>query len=81
MSFRKEIAKTIKVMLGILLAGMGTAILYELGWGSNPSATMIEGLSVFFNLNYGVSGIIINMIFISTSIYFGINNVEFSLSD
>ncbi len=64
MSFRKEIAKTIKVMLGILLAGIGTAILYELGWGSNPSATMIEGLSVFFNLNYGVSGIIINMIFI-----------------
>ncbi|NMB15095.1 MAG: hypothetical protein GX985_07600 [Gallicola sp.] len=64
MNWKRMITKTLKVLLGLFIAGIGTAFLYELGWGSNPSATMIEGTSIFFNLSYGLAGIAINIVFL-----------------
>lgn len=64
MDWNRIITKTFKVLLGLFITGLGTAFLYELGWGSNPSATMIEGTSIFFNLSYGLAGIVINAAFL-----------------
>lgn len=64
MNWSRIIGKTIKVLIGLLITGIGTAFLFLLGWGSNPAATMIEGTSVFFSLSYGIAGIAINIAFL-----------------
>lgn len=49
-----KILKTLKIVAGLLIAGIGTAFLYDLGWGSSPAATITEGIAIFFNMSYGL---------------------------
>lgn len=63
MFFRKHaLLRTVKMIIGILIGSFGTAIFYEIGWGSAPSSTASEGLTLFFNINYGTANAIINIL-------------------
>lgn len=55
---------TLKVCMGLLVSGIGTAFMFGAGQGSAPAATIVEGLSVFTGISYGLSGIIVNIIFL-----------------
>lgn len=59
-----KILKTIKIIIGLLISGIGTAFLFDLGWGSAPAATITEGIAIFFKINYGPAGVIVNVIFL-----------------
>lgn len=63
-NINSKIIKTIKIIIGLLIAGIGTAFLFKLGWGSAPAATITEGVAIFFNTSYGLAGISINIIFL-----------------
>lgn len=54
------IIKAIKIVLGIFVASLGTAVLFEVGWGSAPISTMTEGIHIFFQMSYGLSNLILN---------------------
>ena len=56
--------KTLHVCIGLLFAGIGTAFMYDLGWGSAPAATISDGAHVAFGLSYGVAGIACNLVFL-----------------
>ncbi len=71
MNYSQTMVKTIKILLGLLISGIGTAFLFDLGWGSAPAATITEGVAVFFNLTYGLSGIVVNVIFLVLLMIFG----------
>lgn len=68
-NIKKAVEKTIKIIIGLLISGIGTAFLYDLSWGSAPAATITEGVSVFFSFNYGISGIIVNILFLILLIF------------
>lgn len=61
---RNVIMDTLKVCLGLLISGIGTAFMYEAGMGSAPASTITEGIAVFSGFNYGISGIIVNITFL-----------------
>ena len=63
------IINTLKVCLGLLIAGIGTAFMFNAGQGSAPAATITEGVAVFSKLNYGLSGIIVNVLFLILLIF------------
>lgn len=58
------IINTLKVCVGLLISGIGTAFMFNAGQGSAPAATITEGISVFTGFNYGISGIIVNVFFL-----------------
>ncbi len=63
-SIKDKIINTFKIALGLLIAGIGIGFMFNAGQGSTPAATIVEGISVFFKLNYGISGIIANILFL-----------------
>lgn len=56
--------KVLKICIGLFTAGIGIAIMYNVGWGSAPGATLTQGMSVFTGNTYGVSSIIVNLTFL-----------------
>lgn len=52
--------KIINILIGIFVSGIGTAILFNIGWGSAPISTLTEGLAHSLNTTYGMSNLIIN---------------------
>lgn len=52
-----------KIMIGLFIIGFGGAIMLKVGLGSPPQATIIEGASVFFKMDYAMGGLLINIIF------------------
>jgi uncharacterized protein len=65
-TFNLKIAliKTMHICIGLLITGIGTAFMYDLGWGSAPAATISDGAHVAFGLTYGVAGIACNLFFL-----------------
>ena len=43
---RNVIMDTLKVCLGLLISGIGTAFMYEAGMGSAPASTITEGIEI-----------------------------------
>lgn len=56
--------KTLQICMGLLVAGIGIALMYDLGWGSAPSATIGDGVHVVFGVSYGVASICTNLFFL-----------------
>lgn len=56
--------KVSKICIGLFIAGIGIAIMYNVGWGSAPGATLTQGLSAFTGYTYGISSIIVNLTFL-----------------
>ncbi len=52
-----------KIMFGLFIIGIGSAMMLKAGMGSTPQATIIEGTTKFFNLDYTMGGLIANIIF------------------
>lgn len=61
---KTKISKTIKMIIGLLIMSLGTAVLFALGLGSAPASMIIEGVAVFFSMNYGIAAFSINMVFL-----------------
>ena len=61
---KDKLISTIRIAIGLLITGIGIGFMFNAGQGSTPSATIVEGISVFFKLNYGISGIIANILFL-----------------
>lgn len=61
---RVKFRKIIKILVGLFISGLGTAFLFELGWGSAPTSTIIEGVSRYFNLGFGLSSFSVNLAFL-----------------
>lgn len=59
-----KIIKTIKILMGLFISGLGTAFLFELGWGSAPTSTIIEGVSKYFNMSFSLSSFSVNLTFL-----------------
>lgn len=57
------IKASFKIMLGLFIIGIGAAMMLKAGMGSTPQATIIEGTTRFFNLDYTMGGLIANIIF------------------
>lgn len=57
---KEIIVKLLKILLGFLLSGIGTAMMYDVHMGTAPPATIIEGVARVFNVSYSVSGLMIN---------------------
>lgn len=55
---------TIRICIGLLIAGLGIAIMYNVAWGSAQGATITQGVSVFTGLGYGKSSMITNSTFL-----------------
>lgn len=64
-----KILKTIKMTIGLLIMSLGTVILFDIGSGSAPAPTIIEGVAIFFNMNYGIAAFSINMVFLLLLIF------------
>lgn len=65
MNFTKiKLIKSIKILIGLFIAGLGTAFFFEIGWGSAPTSTIVEGVSIYFNISFGLSSFSINVIFL-----------------
>ena len=63
-SIQNKLVNTFRIAIGLLIAGVGIGFMFNAGQGSTPSATIVEGISMFFKLNYGISGIIANIFFL-----------------
>ena len=57
------IKASFKIMLGLFIIAIGAAMMLKAGMGSTPQATIIEGTTRFFNLDYTMGGLIANIIF------------------
>lgn len=66
----EKIIKIIRILIGLFIAGLGTAFLFQVGWGSAPTSTIIEGVANFFNIGFGPSSFAINIIFLVLLIIF-----------
>lgn len=62
--YKTILIKSLKVILGLLVTGIGTAFMYIVNWGSAPAATIGDGVHVFTGLSYGVAGIVVNVFFL-----------------
>lgn len=60
----EKIKKIMRIAVGLQISGLGTAILFRLGFGSAPGATITEGVAEFFGLNYTFSGLAVNLFFL-----------------
>lgn len=69
------ITKTIKVTLGLLICGIGTAFMLHVGWGSAPMPTLIEGAAVFFEIDFGRAGVFVNLVFFVLLLLLGRNQI------
>jgi len=58
------LVKSLVVFIGLLATGIGTSIMFQVGMGSAPPGTIIEGVKEFFNVSYGIAGIIVNFSFL-----------------
>lgn len=56
--------KSLKVIIGLFIAGLGTAFMYVADFGSAPAATIGDGFHVFTGLSYGTAGIVVNVFFL-----------------
>lgn len=56
------IVDSFNIILGLCLAGLGTALTYLSGLGSSPIATLSEGISIVFAITKGSGNILINLI-------------------
>lgn len=62
---KKEVLiKSLKVIIGLFVTGVGTAFMYVADFGSAPAATIGDGLHVFTGLSYGTAGIVVNVFFL-----------------
>lgn len=52
------------ILMGMLLTGVGTSIMYAAGLGSAPPGTINEGVKEFLGIGFGTAGIIVNSTFI-----------------
>lgn len=59
-----KLIKSIKILIGLFISGLGTAFLYEVGWGSAPTSTIVEGVSSYFNISFGLSSFSVNVLFL-----------------
>jgi len=65
LDLKTALVKTLHVCIGLLVTGIGTAFMYDLGWGSAPAATISDGVHMAFGLSYGVAGIACNFFFLA----------------
>jgi len=65
LDLKTALVKTLHVCIGLLVTGIGTAFMYDLGWGSAPAATISDGVHMAFGLSYGVAGIACNLFFLA----------------
>lgn len=68
LDLKTALIKTLHICIGLLITGIGTAFMYDLGWGSAPAATISDGVHVAFRLSYGVAGIACNLFFLAVLI-------------
>lgn len=61
---KTALIKIVHICIGLLITGIGTAFMYDLGWGSAPAATISDGAHVAFGLSYGMAGIACNLFFL-----------------
>lgn len=59
-----KVIKTIKILIGLFITGLGTAFLFEVAWGSAPTSTIIEGVSKYFNISFALSSFSVNLTFL-----------------
>lgn len=58
------LVNTLKICIGLLITGIGTAMMYLVDWGSAPAATIGDGVHAALHLSYGTAGILVNVIFL-----------------
>lgn len=54
--------RTLKLILGLMILGLGAAFFLYSGLGADPNSVFIEGLGVKLNISYGTASLIINSV-------------------
>lgn len=59
---KNALTRTLKMILGILISTVGTAIFLHLDWGSSPISTGAQGLSVATGISLGQANAALNVV-------------------
>lgn len=62
--------KTIKIIAGLLIANFGTALLLQVGWGSQPVPTFFEGMTKAFHISFSLAALLANAFFLMIVLMF-----------
>jgi len=66
---RSGFLKVVLLSLGIGVAALGIALTYKSGIGTNPMATVTDGVSRLLSVNYGTANLLINTMFLIVALF------------
>lgn len=61
---------TMKIIAGLLIANFGTALLLQVGWGSQPVPTFFEGMTKAFHISFSLAALLANAFFLMIVLMF-----------